>query len=642
VKERGMTNFQNKIKEVIAQYKADFNQIDKDERYKWIAIKHFQDNWDIDSPDFADMLERSFSKHVNLLGPSGAYQPLKVIIDFTKREPETVRELFRTLYDEKLPLESRISKFTDGVKGFVEKMKQDAPNKWKSTFQDQRAICVYLTFKFPEEYYLYKYAVLKSAAILLDFELTANRMSDCRRMYDAIREVASQDDELIKMSRNRLDKNSYQDPNNRMLAQCIAYCAQRIQLKKEEAQRIAAQPSIVREFRKWLEEPMRKNGKPYDYKTIKVYIQFIEAHVKGRVPLYTGNANLFTYDSIEAFKPQHKILAELITNGKAQVNGAFPKVLRLYEQFLIERSSPTSEPPADTPAITKDDNRNIYNREMFLEEVYLAADDYDSLINQLIRKKNLILQGAPGVGKTFAAVRLAYSLLGEQSSERLQFVQFHQSYGYEDFVLGYRPNESGFSLEYGVFYLFCKEAAKDPDNEWYFLIDEINRGNISKIFGELLMLIEADKRSEKYAVRLHGIEEPFYIPENVNIIGMMNTADRSIALIDYALRRRFAFYSLEPAFEKESFRDYMESKNSEKFNALIELVSKLNDDIADDPLLGSGFKIGHSYFCIEESDVDELLSDIILYEIRPLLSEYWVDEPVKVQEWTSRLLELVL
>ena len=310
-----------------------------------------------------------------------------------------------------------------------------------------------------------------------------------------------------------------------------------------------------------------------------------------------------------------------------------------YEQFLIEREAEPSQPAFVIPV----NKGKIYNRDKFLEEVYLTADDYDSLIDQLIRKKNLILEGAPGVGKTFAAVRLAYSLIEEKSSERLRFVQFHQSYGYEDFVIGYRPNpnDAGFVLEEGTFYTFCMEAKKDPENEWYFIIDEINRGNISRIFGELLMLIEADKRDEKYAVRLHGVDEPFYVPENVNIIGMMNTADRSIALIDYALRRRFAFYRIEPAFENENFRDYMESKNSNQFNAVIELVSKLNDEIADDKLLGPGFKIGHSYFCIDDAITGKMLRDIILYEIKPLLSEYWVDDPDKVNEWTSKLLGAV-
>jgi 5-methylcytosine-specific restriction protein B len=597
-----------KIKDIIDLYKADFARIDFEERYKWIAVKHFQDNWIIDAPDFADMLERAFAKHVNLLD-AGVARPLGVIILFAKREPETVRGLFRTLYDENMALDIRISDFTNGVQQFADKMKQEDA-KWKSTFQDQHAISVYLTFKYPENYYIYKYSVLKAVAPVFGVESAADRLMTYTHMCDAIREIASDDRELISMSHSRLGNDCYQDNNNRMLAMDIAYFTFQLQQAKDEEQKLAAKPIIVADFKKWLEVPTRNNSKPYDYKTIKVYVQFIESHVKGRVPSYDGNVNLFTYDTIESFEPQFVKLNEIIiNNGEAQVNGAFPKVLRLYEQFLKERKLPIPPEPKAPVSVPAD---IAYSREKFLEEVYLTVDDYDSLINQLIRKKNLILQGAPGVGKTFAARRLAYSLIGEKTSERIGFVQFHQSYGYEDFVMGYRPYGSDFKMVDGAFYEFCKKAAADPDNDWYFIIDEINRGNISKIFGELLMLIESDKRSKDYAVHLQGDDKTFYVPSNVYIIGMMNTADRSIALIDYALRRRFAFYTLEPAFENENFRDYMESKNSDKLGAVIELVSQLNDEIAADPLLGAGYKIGHSYFCIDDPIDGRLLREIIL------------------------------
>ncbi len=633
------------LQECIDRYKADFQRIDSEERYKWIAVKHFQNNWDIEAADFADMLSRACEKHVNLLD-AGVARPLYVMEVFAKHEPETVRSLFRTLYNEDLPLEQRISDYTGGVELFVSKMQQEDPI-WKSTFQDQHAISVYLTFHYPENYYIYKYAILKAAAPILGIETKGDRLTNYRRICDAIHDAAIADEELIAMSHARLGGDCYQDPDNRMLAMDIAFFIWRERQEAEEMQRLAAQPAIFHEFKKWLEIPTRNNGKPYDYKTVKVYLQFVEAHAKKLVPQFSGNINLFSYDSPEKFRPIYDELSEIISSNKYSseypVNGAYPKVLKLYAQFLSEReqtgqiaAAPIEEPPPTSTA---------YDREKFLEEVFMTAEDYDSLITLLIRKKNLILQGAPGVGKTFAAKRLVYSLIGEKNSERICFVQFHQSYGYEDFVMGYRPKDAGFERVDGSFYKFCKDALKSskdttkPIDDWYFIIDEINRGNISKIFGELLMLIESDKRSEDYAVRLQGVDEPFYVPENVYIIGMMNTADRSIALIDYALRRRFAFYTLEPAFESESFRDYMEGKNSERFNKVIEAVSKLNDEIAADPLLGAGFKIGHSYFCFDDPIDSKLLRDIILYEIKPLLAEYWVDDADKVQEWTVRLLE---
>jgi 5-methylcytosine-specific restriction protein B len=626
------------IKKYIDLYKADFPRIDSEERFKWIAVKHFQDYWNIEAPDFADMLRRAFAKHDGLLD-AGVARPLSVMLLFARREPETVRALYRTLFDESLPLERRISEFTEGTQLFVDKMRQEDAS-WKNTFQDLHALSVYLTFRHPENYYIYKYSVLMAVVSAFDVEVGPDRLKTFWQICDAIREVASADEELVSLSHKRLGSDCYQDPNNRMLAMDIAYFIFKLHRAKEEEQKLAARPAIVLEFEKWLKEPTRNNGKPYDYKSVRVYLKLTEAEAKKLAPKYNGNINLFTYDTSELFAPHYESLMQIINLGETQVNKAYPNVLRLYAQFLKERESliPRDPEPLVTTPVTK---VNAYSREKFLEEVFLTADDYDSLINQLIRKKNLILQGAPGVGKTFAAKRLAFSLIGEKTSERMCFVQFHQSYGYEDFVMGYRPNDTGFKMQEGAFYSFCEKAAADPDNDWFFIIDEINRGNISKIFGELLMLIEADKRGPDYALRLAGTEKPFYVPENVYIIGMMNTADRSIALIDYALRRRFAFFTLEPAFENESFRDYMESKNSEKFSAVIELVSKLNDEIAADPLLGAGYKIGHSYFCTDDPIDSKLLRDIILYEIKPLLSEYWVDNADKVQEWTAKLLGAV-
>ena len=275
---------------------------------------------------------------------------------------------------------------------------------------------------------------------------------------------------------------------------------------------------------------------------------------------------------------------------------------------------------------------------IFLKEVYMDRRGYDAIVGLLKTKKNIILQGAPGVGKTYAAKRLAYSMMGVKDVSRVKLVQFHQSYSYEDFIEGYRPSAAGFELVKGAFYSFCKKAADDDEeNAYFFIIDEINRGNLSKIFGELFMLIESDKRGDK--LQLLYSRELFSVPTNVHIIGMMNTADRSLAMLDYALRRRFAFVELRPAFDSDDFRDYCAGLDNSRFEALVREVESLNRAIAEDESLGEGFCIGHSYFCNMEVDscTDAALASIVDYELIPMLKEYWFDEPGKVREWSDRL-----
>lgn len=315
-------------------------------------------------------------------------------------------------------------------------------------------------------------------------------------------------------------------------------------------------------------------------------------------------------------------------------NGSFFHLTEDEYNFLLELIR--QENPDDDNPLLPVDAPEFYDDKKFLSEVFMSESDLSSLKKLLRHKKNIILQGAPGVGKTFSAKRLAYVMMGVTDDSRVKMVQFHQNYSYEDFIMGYKPTASGFELREGVFYEFCRKAANDPDRDYYFIIDEINRGNLSKIFGELLMLIESGYRGT--TVQLAYRKEEFAVPDNLYLIGMMNTADRSLAMIDYALRRRFSFFTMHPGLDTEGFKAEISRHDDTRVEKVVEVIRQLNSTIANDDSLGEGFCIGHSYFCNHDTSAD-WIENVVRYDICPMLEEYWFDNNDKRQAAVNRLLD---
>lgn len=347
------------------------------------------------------------------------------------------------------------------------------------------------------------------------------------------------------------------------------------------------------------------------------------------------NNYISLYNEINAYLIHDGELASLLKNQLDDTCYSDPELKLLTQDimFYINRAYKESD------KIGNQSNLYEYNAEYFLNEVYITEKKYSDIFRLLSHRKNLILQGPPGTGKTFLARRLAWSILGKRDDAHIKLVQFHQSYSYEEFIAGFKPTRDGFELKHGIFYDFCKLAEEDPEHKYFLIIDEINRGNIGKIFGELLMLIEKDYRGTP--VTLPSTGEYFSVPENLYIIGTMNSADRSLALMDYALRRRFSFVTMEPGFESDGFKTYQQALNSPRFDQLIDCITMLNDIIVSDRSLGPGFCIGHSYFCGCTDCTADWLRSVIRYDILPMLEEYWFDAPDKLAEHQSTLLNLL-
>lgn len=372
----------------------------------------------------------------------------------------------------------------------------------------------------------------------------------------------------------------------------------------------------VNKFRTWLSNQVTDTGVSLNDKTVTQKVNALKNIERD------FDVTIFGETDIEQLKQLKAVV--LSNESYERYKGVLGSSIDYYIRFIESK-----------PTVQENESFTI---EEFLSEVFIDRQELVRLISLLENKKNLILKGAPGVGKTFISKRLAHVMMGEKDETRIYMVQFHQSYSYEDFIEGFRPKAEGegFELKQGPFVKFARKAARDPERDYFFIIDEINRGNMSKIFGELMMLIEADKRDMQ--INLLYSNDKFSVPSNLYIIGMMNTADRSLALLDYALRRRFSFFDIKPAFQNETFKSYVnEVDNPDVLNRVIDEIKILNNQITEE--LGVGFQIGHSYFVGSAYKVDTAnrVEEVIDYEIIPQLFEYWFDDEQKANDWAERL-----
>lgn len=654
---------ETKFNQVLAEYKKVFPTPDwKVEVYKWEAVQHFQKHWDIESTDFYEMVKDSFSKTGNLLTSYNRF-PIGVLLGFVEAAESNVKEMFSVLYDESLPLENRIDNFLDKSEELYEKFGEPGKNH----YQDMNAISTYLWLKYPDKYYIYKYSECLKLSEILESSFKPKRNGKVEnviegyKLYDEISSALKEDEELQEMVKTFLSDKSYPDPESKTLAIDFGYFTSREYKNNRPKIKDSSlegwfpkdySPNISTD--EWLE--LLSNDAVFNNQALRIMKRMLDiggvATCKQLSEKYGGHINLYNVGSSSLAMRVAKETKCPVMESDTENSKWWPILyLGRYTKNKDEGIYKWRLRPELKLALEQFDLSNInlyelktsesssYSKTDFLDEVYMEEDKYNELVKLLDIKKNIILQGAPGVGKTFMAKRLAYSILGEKDDDKIEVVQFHQNYSYEDFVMGYKPIDDGFRLEDGIFYKFCKKANENPGSKYFFIIDEINRGNLSKIFGELLMLIESDKRGEE--LTLAYSKETFSVPENLYIIGMMNTADRSLAMIDYALRRRFSFFEMEPAFRSTGFKAYQNKLNHDRFDRLIKKVEDLNNAIEEDSSLGRGFCIGHSYFCGRSFSDDEWIRLVINYDVLPMLKEYYFDDESSYEKWERELLGIL-
>lgn len=672
------------IRNLLDEYAREFGQYRSGESYKWRAIKTFQEKWNADADGFAAMLEEALAGSFNLLN-GGNYYPKKMLLEYAREFPDRVRyALVDILFDESRDIVSRMKECSAEIEDIHvavnARKKERGEEEAGHTYNDPRAMNVYLTFFNPSMHFFYKNSMLQACAKRLDVDLPSNKYEKVvayEELCNAILDIlVNEYPELIAESDALLGAElAAVDPAHHILVQDIAFYVQAYASKGSST----VEPTETDKPSVWVYSPgegacaweacLDQGIMVLGWDELGDFAQYdsrdeiASALQETRGEGSCSNASLACWDFQSNMKLGDVVYAkrgtsailgkgvvkstprfddlrsgykhvrdvEWLVKGEWSMTGLPMKTLTNWDAYPDAIAQVEALISAESSAeVSVAEEFAAYGDKDFLSEVYVSADKLAEMKSLLRRKKNIILQGAPGTGKTFAAKRLAYCMMGQKAESRVRMVQFHQSSTYDDFVIGYRPDgKGGFEVAEGVFTRFCDRAVTDPSNDYFLVIDEINRANISKVLGELLMLIEADHRGESVFLPVGG--RSLAVPENLYIIGMMNTADRGLALIDYALRRRFAFVEMEPALTHPAF---LETVGQGALAKLAGAVAELNEEIAKDAALGDGFRIGHSYFC---GASDEDAESILRYEIAPLIREYWFDDVAKATDKIKKL-----
>jgi len=658
---------------LMSQYKNWLRETkNKDEIYKWEATRTFQDEWNIDAPDFATMFKKSIAKAQNLL-----FQNSKGYIQqATRHKPEETRSLFRALFDESVDLGVRLATFSKGMEGLRDEL-ETITGKSLSPQQDERTMSYYLAMRYPEKHYLYKDSYYRATCAALDKQIAPAGRKYIHFIETADRlknDLIAGDQELIELHKTTLNPFCYSgDPLNLILQNFLYVTLQK--LSKIE------QPAIVPIASWWVYAPGLNASFWEDYADQGIiglgwdYLGDLSSYPNhdaivskmrevGNKPDKSFKINsLACWDFANTIKPGDVIipkrgLDEYLGYGIVESEyryekdrGEQPHIRNV--RWLKRGSFIETEHNIVQKTLTNITNYPDYVkrlRSLIIDEVQSPAGVVPKPVHH---PKNYILYGPPGTGKTWRTTEAALSLIegrniddstsesreaitGRYAAAReegfIEFVTFHQSYSYEEFIEGIRPQavDSGlaFNVEAGVFKVLCDNARKRPDQNHVLIIDEISRGNVARIFGELITLIEDDKRSgmpNMVDTRLPYSRARFSVPANLFIIGTMNTADRSVEALDTALRRRFSFVEIAPKpnlLSDEAFA--LENID------LAALLATINRRLVR--LLDHDHQIGHAYFMGMQNMGEELeaLRFVFRDRILPQLKEYFYNDAAKV------------